>query len=216
MAKGGATNGVAVANNAGHAALIYASSSEQGLRTDPVASFLVKQYNDVKAVPGASKDREVLAEATNNKAVDTAKNQLREIESSKGSIYAAPPPAVVLSAAGLATDPFMNEVIKPLIAKDPKAVIEDSAMFGLAQAYASKPGGLDMAADSLSTYYKLAAAKNDMLNQYTEKGLPAMKGQGYNVRIGGTLVDLSDKIAVKTALFKANMPQMGSSPFGFR
>lgn len=212
MMNDGVTNGVMVADNAGEAALIYASGQAQG----PVAKFLKKTLQDVKQVPTAPKDRQGLIGSVDNIAKELAKKQSSNIDqaSPETNIYSAPPAAVVLQSK--ATNyPMINSVIRPMVEKNPSAPITDEMILSTAVAYAKKDkANFNEAAAALVSYYQAAVEHNNLTNQYTENGLPEQKK--YPARVGGKIVDLTDPIQVKRHLLQESMPAMGSTPFGFR
>lgn len=213
LANGGVTNGVAVAGSAGEAATLYATGATNNLNTLPVGKFLATQFNTVKAMPNAPKDHVALVGLTTERAVNEANNQLRDIQT--GSIYAAPPPSVILAARGLDNDPFLDGVVRPLVDKDPNVKIDDATLVGKAMDFAkTNQGGINSAAVGVAQYFKMAVLKNNLLNQYTENGLPAQAKQ-YNARINGAIVNLADPIEVKKAIIQQNIPRF-DSPFGSR
>jgi len=208
--NGGVTNGIPVASNAGEAALVMATGNTT---SDKVGSFLVKQLATEKQSPTAPKDRAALVDVVNQAAVKAATGQKNYI-TDPTNIYAAPPPSVVMKAVGAASDPFLQETLADVIKGDPKASIPDGVLFGKALDWAKKPGGLNMAVDGLTTYYKLAVLQNDTLNQYQEKGLPPQRGS-YNAVIDGKVINLTDPTAVRTALLMAKTKQMIAENPGF-
>ena len=130
----------------------------------------------------------------------------------RDSIYAAPSPAMILQATKATTGPFIDSVVRPLVT-GPEVQIPDDVMFGKAVAFAREngKGGLNAAADDLVKYYNAAVVKNNMLNQYKEKGLPPQTS--YNANINGAILNLNDPIAVRRAIIMATTKQaIGESP----
>jgi hypothetical protein len=212
LINGGNTDGIPVAMDAGHAALTYASGSTSGLKGDPAASFLVQNLDAVKSMPNAPKDREALAAAVKDRAVNGATASLREIRSGMDNIYAAPAPSVVLGAVKATSGPFIDSEIRPLV-KGPETKLPDDVIFTKAVQFAASNGrgGINTAADDLVKYYNTAVAQNNALNQYREKSLPPQTS--YNANINGAILNLNDPIAVRRALIMATTRQaIGESP----
>jgi hypothetical protein len=208
MLQNGVTNGVAMSGSAGKTALLYSSGSTVGLKQDQVGSFLADQVTSVKALPNAPKDREALAGAVTERATAEATRMRAQIRDDHANIYAAPPPAVVLTAVGPATDPFLASVLKPIVDADPKVKMDDGTLFGKAFEFAQgSPGNFNVAADGLTNYYKMAVLKNNLLNQYTEKGLPAQTN--YPVVIQGKVIDATNPVDVKKALIRSLVGESG-------
>ena len=203
IAAGGVANGIPVAANAGEAASLYASGGNNNLKDNQVGAFLSAQLTAVKSGVNPPKDKTALYGMVTDNAVKAAKGMLGEIRSDQGNIYAAPAPAIVLKAIGLATDPFLSDVVKPLVDQNPAVKIDDDTLVGKAIDYSKTRGNLDMAADGIANYYKMAILKNNLLNQYAENGLPAQSGS-YNARIQGKIVNLADKTAVKNLILMTN------------
>ena len=214
QANGGVTNGVAVGSSAGESALLY-SASASNMKDNPVGSFLRDQVTAVKSLPGAPKDHTQLISAISDRAANEAKLQMANIDPSKGNIYSAPPPAVIVKARGLDGDPFLDSVVKPLISQDPTTTINDDVMVGKAFDFAKSggQGDIETAANGIAQYYKMAVLKNNLLNQYSENNLPSQVG--YNAKINRATINLTDPIAVKRAIIQHNIPRF-DSPFGAR
>ena len=202
-AAGGVTNGVAMSGSAGETAQLYASGSTTNLKTDPVGAFLYNQLASVKSTAGAPKDHLALSEAVTTAAVKAAKDMKGQIRDDSANIYAAPPPAIVLGTTVALSDPFLSTVIKPIADLDPKKSLPDGTIFGQAFEFAGRQqGNTNMAADGIANYYKVAVLKNNLLNQYTEKGLPPQTN--YPVVIDNAVVDATDVTAVKRAILLHN------------
>ena len=198
----GVTNGIPVANSAGQAAMLYHSGRPPA--GDNVAKFLTDTVEAVRLEPTAPKDKEGLTAAITVEAQKRAKVMAARIDPKAPNIYTAPPVSVVMQALGADTDPFLDTVVKPMLAIDANVKIPDDVMFGKAADFAKgSKADFNVAADGISSYYKIAALKNGILNGYADKGLPAQTS--YNAVINGAVVNLVDPIAVKKALLMANM-----------
>lgn len=214
MMNDGVTNGVMVADNAGEAAMIYAS----GQATGPVAKFLKKTLLDVKQLPNAPKDRQGLIGSIDNIAKELATKHLKSIDqgSPEANIYAAPPAALVLKNKATSS-PLIDSVIRPMVDNTANGTITDELVLSSAVAYVSGPDNkvkFNEAAQSIATYYKAAVTYNNLTNQYVENGLPEQTK--YMARVSGKLIDLTDPVAIKRHILQESLPAMGSTPFGFR
>jgi hypothetical protein len=204
----GVTNGIPVANSAGNTAMLYASGRVPA--GNNVAQFLVDRVAEVKLEPNAPKDKEGFAAAVTIHAQARAKTMSTRIDPKVPNIYSAPPVGVVMQAVGLADDPFLTTMVKPILVEEPNAKIPDDVLFAKAADFvAGNRANFNAAADGIATYYKIAVLKNNIANQYSEKGLPNQKA--YNAVINGRTVNLIDVISIKRELMIQDMLRTGRS-----
>lgn len=208
--NGGNLNGIPVAKDAGSAARNYASGGGTNLTNNPVGSLLATIYSDQKSHPTAPKDPAAFAEVVNKVAVSTAENMRRSIDNSNPNspnIYAAPPVGVMFKSFAVMNDPFMVATVKPMLDLNPSLQISDATMLAKAAEFAKgNKANFNMAAESITDYYKRASILNESNKLFAEHGLPPQKG--YNARIDGRNINLTDITQVKRYLLSKSMPTM--------
>lgn len=203
----GSLSGISVAQNAGSAARNYAATGGVNLANNPVGSFLSQVYSAQRIHPTAPKDPIAFAEVVNTAAINEASNMRRSIDNSNPNtpnIYAAPAAAVMIKTFGVMNDPFIVETVKPMLDLNPNTVITDATMLAKAADYAkTNRANFNMAAESISDYYKRAVVLNNSIKLYKENGLPAQTN--YIARIDNKNIDLTDITQVRQYIFKKNM-----------
>lgn len=213
----GYVNGVAVAENAGAAARDY-SAGGVNLSNNPVGSYLAQVYATKKTDIGAMKDPAAFNEIVNKAAVGGAKKLASSIDNSNPNIpniYAAPPPAIMLKSKAAAVNPFIVDTVVPMVQQNKNVTIPDAVMLAKAADYAK--GGkanFNMAAAGIVDYYSKAVIENNNTKLYKENGLDPQLG--YNARIDGRNIDLTNIVQVKDYLFKQNMATYTNSLTGAR
>lgn len=212
-ANGGSISGVPIAENAGNAARNWASPGTN-LTGNVTGTYLAQVWNQQKGLATAPKDVQALASHVTDIAVAGAKVQRDSIDNSNplvSNIYQAPIPAIMFQSQSVKNNPFLAEVLAPIVELDSKATISDATMLAKAAFYAkNNPGtaNFNIAAAGITAYYKQASNVNNSTNRYVENSLPPQLS--YIARINGANLNLTSEADVKRAMFMMNMKDAAS------
>ena len=208
MLQGGDTSGIPVAQDAGAAARDYATA---GTNTsgNVVGTYLKSQWDKSLQDPAAAKNKDQFAEQVGTKVKTDTLAMSKSIDTTvPGNIYAAPPPAVVLTAPRLKDNSFINDVISPLVAVNPTATIPDGTILSSMLGYVKEStANYNLGVAGIVDYYKQAVLLNNKMNQYRENGVAPQTS--YPARINGKNYDLTNPADVK----RYTMDQYAGNPF---
>ena len=202
-AQAGKTDGVMRGQTAGDIARDYANPAA-ATKGDVAATYLAQVYNQVKTADnGVTKDKTIFNDKVTSVAVNGANGALAEIDDRHANIYAAPNVSTLLQTNMVKNsgDAFISSVLEPMVKLNPETKIPAQQIFSQATNFRDANGNtrnVKDVANGISAYFTAAVASNNARNQYVENGLPMQTK--FMSRIGGNLIDVSDKQAVTRAV----------------